>query len=87
MYLPPASPPYLLGGYLREAWGINVQTNYLVIPAVADETLPGKFKIDPIRSYPVSNFQFLLQKTEASLSIDNVMCARFTKSLKSPLFR
>ncbi|MHC4294670.1 MAG: DUF7088 domain-containing protein [Planctomycetota bacterium] len=48
-YTPPASPPYQLSNYLKGEWGIDARTNFLVTPAVPDETHPGKFKIDPYR--------------------------------------
>jgi len=57
-FSPPARLAYGFGDYLREQWGIDVRTDYLVVPAVADENLPGQFKIDAERfSYlPLSTF-------------------------------
>ena len=57
-YSPPTSQPYKLGDYLREDWGIDVLTDYLVMPAVSDETIPGKFKLnlDRFRYLPLSTF-------------------------------
>ncbi len=57
-FSPPVRPAYGFGDYLREQWGIDVQTDYLVIPAVADQNVPGQFKIDAERfSYlPLSTF-------------------------------
>ncbi|MBL7133732.1 MAG: hypothetical protein ISS78_06510, partial [Phycisphaerae bacterium] len=47
-----------LNGYLREDWGIEALTDHLVVPAVADDNDPGKFKISGHRlSYlPLNNF-------------------------------
>ena len=58
MFMPPASPPYAWGRYLRETWGLEVQTDYLVVPAVADGQTPGRYKVDAIRfNYlPLSSF-------------------------------
>lgn len=55
---PPVQPPNPHGQYLKENWGIDVRTDYMVIPAVPDKDTPGKFKIDPSRfSYlPLSTF-------------------------------
>jgi hypothetical protein len=57
-YSPPTSQPYKLGDYLREDWGIDVLTDYLVMPAISDETLPGKFKLNLARfqHFPLSTF-------------------------------
>ena len=48
-YTPPASPPYPMSNYLKNDWGIDVRTDYLVMSAVPDESEPGKFRIDPSR--------------------------------------
>jgi len=57
-FMPPVQPPYAFGDYLRDQWGIDVKTDYRIIPAVADETVAGKAKINPIRFFylPLSNF-------------------------------
>ena len=57
-FLPPASAPYAWGPYLRDQWGLDVKTDYLVVPAVTDEKTPGKYKVDAERfSYlPLSSF-------------------------------
>ena len=58
MFGPVMQPPYGLNGYLREDWGIEALTDHLVVPAVADDNDPGKFKISGHRlSYlPLNNF-------------------------------
>ena len=58
MFMPAASTPYQWGPYLRDKWGINVKTDYLVVPAVTDEKTPGKFKVNAERfNYlPLSSF-------------------------------
>ncbi len=48
-YMPPLSPTYGFADYLRRTWGIDVKTDFLVIPALADETQPGLFRIAPAR--------------------------------------
>jgi len=55
---PAVSPPYLLGEYLEEDWGIEVLTDYLIVPAVADPDVPGKLRPDIIRMnyFPLSSF-------------------------------
>ena len=57
-FMPPVQPPYVFGDYLRDQWGIDAKTNYRIIPAVADATIAGKAKINPIRFFylPLSNF-------------------------------
>ena len=57
-FMPPASPPYGFADYLKKAWGIDVRCNFLVIPAVADETQPGMFRLAPARFtfVPLSTF-------------------------------
>ena len=49
MFTPAVSPPYLPGEYLKEDWGIEVLTDYLVFPAAPDTTQPGMFRVDPLR--------------------------------------
>lgn len=49
LFAPPVSPPYGFGEYLRTGWGIDVKTDYLVIPALADETQPGLYRLAPAR--------------------------------------
>jgi hypothetical protein len=49
MYMPPIQPPYGFGEYLVKEWGIEVKTDYLVVPAVPDEVLPGRYKVDSQR--------------------------------------
>ncbi len=58
MFMPPMQTPYAYGDYLRDEWGIDVLTDYLVIPAVSDEKMPGRYKVDGQRfSYlPLSSF-------------------------------
>lgn len=58
MFMPPGSTPYAWGNYLLNTWGIDVQTSYLVVPAVTDEQMPGRFKVDAERfNYlPLSSF-------------------------------
>ncbi len=57
-FMPPASAPYAWGPYLKGQWGLEVKTDYLIIPAVTDEKTPGKYKVDAERfSYlPLSSF-------------------------------
>jgi hypothetical protein len=57
-FMPPASAPYAWGQYLRDQWGMDVKTDYLVVPAVTDEKTPGKYKVDAERfNYlPLSSF-------------------------------
>ena len=57
-FIPPASAPYAWGQYLRDQWGLDVKTNYLVVPAVTDEKTPGKYKVDAERFnfLPLSSF-------------------------------
>ena len=58
LFMPPISPQYGYADYLRTQWGIDVKCDYLVIPAVADESQPGRYKIAPVRfTYvPLSTF-------------------------------
>jgi len=58
MFMPPTQTPYAYGGYLRDEWGIEVMTGYLVVPAVTDDRMPGRYKVDGQRfSYlPLSAF-------------------------------
>jgi hypothetical protein len=58
MFSPPMAAPYAWNNYLRDAWGLEAQTDYLVIPAVTDDKTPGKYKVDGQRfSYlPLSSF-------------------------------
>ena len=58
MFMPPTSTPYAYGEYLRNEWGIDPKTDYLVVPAVTDDRYPGRFKVDGQRfSYlPLSSF-------------------------------
>lgn len=58
MDMPPLQFPYGYGEYLAKEWGIDVKTDYLVVPAVPDEVLPGRYKVDGQRfSYlPLSAF-------------------------------
>ena len=55
---PPIQPPYGFGEYLAREWGLDVRNDYLVVPAVRDEVVPDRFKIDNQRfAYmPLSNF-------------------------------
>jgi hypothetical protein len=57
-FIPPASAPYAWGQYLRDQWGLDVKTDYLIIPAVTDEKTPGRYKVDAERfNYlPLSSF-------------------------------
>jgi len=57
-FMPPVSPPFLLGDYLQNDWGIHVRTDYFVMPTIPDETQPGKLKVDLQRFQymPVSTF-------------------------------
>lgn len=48
-FLPPLSPTYGFADYLKTTWGIEVRCNFLVIPAVADETQPGVYRLAPAR--------------------------------------
>jgi len=49
-FMPPMPTSYALGDYLRDQWGIDVRTNYRVIPAVvAPDEQPGMYSVDPIR--------------------------------------
>ncbi|MCJ7544403.1 MAG: phage scaffolding protein, partial [Phycisphaerae bacterium] len=48
-FMPPLSPTYGFAEYLRTTWGIDVRCNFLVIPAVADETQPGLYRLAPAR--------------------------------------
>ncbi|MFW6062031.1 MAG: DUF7088 domain-containing protein, partial [Planctomycetota bacterium] len=52
----PLDSPVL--SYLRDDWGIDVQSRHLVVPAVPDPTTAGQYRIDPQRLlyYPLSNF-------------------------------
>ena len=58
MFMPPMQSPYAYADYLRDRWGIDVKTDYLVIPAVTDDQTPGRYKVDGQRfSYlPLSAF-------------------------------
>jgi len=49
---------YGLNDYLRKDWGLDVQANYIVIPAEPSETEPGRFGLNPVRYmyYPLSTF-------------------------------
>jgi len=38
--------PYQYREYLRQEWGIDVRSDYLIVPAVRDETSPGRFKLN-----------------------------------------
>jgi len=55
---PPVPPPYLLKEYLEQDWGIEVLTDYRVIPAVPDQQHPGKMRVDIARwdFFPLSSF-------------------------------
>jgi len=55
---PPVQPPYGFGEYLAREWGLEVKNDYLVVPAVRDEVVPDRYKIDSQRfAYqPLSNF-------------------------------
>ena len=57
-FLPPLSPTYGFADYLKTTWGIDVHCNDLVIPAVADETQPGVYRLAPARFtfIPLSTF-------------------------------
>ena len=49
-FMPPMPTAYALGDYLRNEWGIDVRTNYRVIPAVVSpDEQPGMYSVDPIR--------------------------------------
>jgi len=56
--MPPLQLPYGFGDYLSKEWGIDVKTEYLVVPAVPDEMLPGRYKVDSQRFafLPLSTF-------------------------------
>ncbi len=41
----PMSPAYMLNDYLRENWGVEVKSEFLVIPAVTDPSDPQRFKV------------------------------------------
>jgi len=58
MFMPPTQAPYAYGDYLRDEWGVDVKTDYLVVPAVTDDQMPGRYKVDGQRfSYlPLSAF-------------------------------
>ena len=58
MFAPPMQTPFAYGEYLRKAWGIDVKSDYLVVPAVTDDQMPGRYKVDGQRfSYlPLSSF-------------------------------
>ncbi len=49
MFSPPAPQNYAFNDYLRNEWGLDLRTEYLVIPAVTDERNPGRYKFDPQR--------------------------------------
>jgi hypothetical protein len=57
-YGPPIEATYAYNDYLKPNWGIDVLTNYVIIPALPDETQPNLFKIGPERFgyYPLSTF-------------------------------
>ncbi len=46
MFMPMSQTTYAWGAYLRDEWGIEVMTDYLVVPAVGDEQNPGRYKVD-----------------------------------------
>jgi hypothetical protein len=56
--MPPLPSPYAWGPYLKDQWGLEVKTDYLVIPAITDERTPGKYKFsrDRFFYFPLSSF-------------------------------
>jgi len=58
MFTQPMQPPYPYARYLREKWSIDPKTRYLIIPAVVDATMPGRYKVDGQRFgyLPLSTF-------------------------------
>jgi len=40
------SPTYEFGRYLRDTWGIDVRTDYVLVPFIPDEDEPGQFRVD-----------------------------------------
>ncbi|MCE5278684.1 MAG: hypothetical protein ABFD92_13235 [Planctomycetaceae bacterium] len=44
--VPPMSPAYMLNDYLRDDWGIEVKSEFLVIPAATDPSDPQRFRIN-----------------------------------------
>ncbi|HUU58225.1 MAG TPA: hypothetical protein VMZ50_01670, partial [Phycisphaerae bacterium] len=58
LYIPQTPWDYPLNEYLRQDWGIEARTDYLVIPASRAEAEPGKFNLDILRLsyFPLNTF-------------------------------
>ncbi|MFA6135090.1 MAG: hypothetical protein WC869_13835 [Phycisphaerae bacterium] len=55
---PPADSAYVYNDYLQQAWGLEVLSNFMIIPALPDENQPGRFKVSIERMFyaPLNTF-------------------------------